>query len=168
MTSYNQETDSKKTQRLPRHFEYSASGTFSNQTYGGDSILDSISIPSSSDFMQGSWQFIRNIEATEHSEQSKELFSALQDIVSKSIDINIEVRDFPKFHSYYIGEDSIIYEWIFDNYRVGFSIEIDEDESSWFVVTDKDLGDIRATGLLTHRDIQTLLHELIHFVLFRT
>ena len=44
-------------------------------------------------------------------------------------------------------ERSVLIEWIFNNFRVGFSIESMNSNSCWYLVSNKDLAYYNASGL---------------------
>ena len=51
--------------------------------------------------------------------------------------------------SYVTRDDgSILVEWIFDQYRIGVSIENDLDESCWYFVSKPEVGGVMTSGLL--------------------
>jgi hypothetical protein len=65
-------------------------------------------------------------------------------------------------------DDSVLIEWIFRDFRIGFSIEKDRTQSNWYLVSNKNLNQVDLSGLLSSQDIGELLTSLIAFVLSNT
>ena len=59
----------------------------------------------------------------------------------------------------------MLIEWIFENFRVGFTIEKNSEESGWYLVSGKNLGQINAYGNLNKADDEKLLSWLLVFVI---
>ncbi len=74
----------------------------------------------------------------------------------------------PKLHSVNVDDGSILFEWISKDFRIGFNIEPDPDESSWNLNTGGSLTDvdISAFGDLNGVDQPALLRFLISFMLY--
>ncbi|MCJ7691152.1 MAG: hypothetical protein MUO60_17815 [Clostridiaceae bacterium] len=49
-------------------------------------------------------------------------------------------------------EGSISIEWLFEQFRIGISIETDIDESCWYFVSKPEVGGIMTSGLLLNND----------------
>lgn len=64
----------------------------------------------------------------------------------------------------HIGEDgAVTVEWIFPDFRVGFNIEPNPDDSGWHLVSNKKLNELNASGQL--KDIDALIYRLLKFIL---
>jgi len=62
---------------------------------------------------------------------------------------NADLSDLPALSPGSIEDDgAIVIEMITSKFRIGFGIEADEDESSWYIISQKDAGEIRASGKL--------------------
>ncbi|MFC1512102.1 hypothetical protein ACFL5H_02790 [Candidatus Latescibacterota bacterium] len=69
----------------------------------------------------------------------------------------------PSLHLFPVDDGSALIEWIFNTFRIGFSIDINPSESSWYLVTKKELGQINACGYLCN-DNNKVIHWLLHFI----
>lgn len=58
-------------------------------------------------------------------------------------------------------EECIVLEWIDQNWRIGFALDINPEESSWFLVSNKAAGDVMASGNLSSVDINWIVYWLI-------
>ena len=73
----------------------------------------------------------------------------------------------PHLHAFDVQDGSILIEWIFDDFRVGFSIEPVPTESSWYLVSNAKLGYIGTSGDISQDESETqnLMLELLTFVI---
>lgn len=68
------------------------------------------------------------------------------------------------FHISSMDDDSIIIEWVYDDFRLGFYFDVKVDESSWFLVSKESSGGVNASGYLDQNDKSILVNWLISFV----
>jgi len=62
-------------------------------------------------------------------------------------------------------DGSVLLEWIFKDFRIGFVIEPEGIESSWYLVSNSKLDEASSSGLLNVKECEALLHNLISFVI---
>jgi hypothetical protein len=67
-----------------------------------------------------------------------------------------------------LDDGSVLIEWIFKDFRVGFSIEPHVDESSWYMVTNQNLEEFSRSGKLELSKASNLLKEIIMITLKNT
>ena len=79
----------------------------------------------------------------------------------------IDLARLPQLHAFSVQDGSILIEWIFDDFRVGFSIEPIPSESSWYLVSNAKLGDISVAGDISQHasETQILMLTLLTFVI---
>ncbi len=63
-----------------------------------------------------------------------------------------------------IEDGSVLIEWAFKDFRIGFSFEENSEESSYYFVTNSKLGEMCNSGLIKSINIEILLHTIILFV----
>ena len=68
-----------------------------------------------------------------------------------------------KFH--WLEDNSALIEWIFKDFRIGFSIEPDIEESGWYLVSNNNLEEISASGELDFKNLESLIVRLLNFAL---
>lgn len=73
---------------------------------------------------------------------AEHLLIIIQSLLENYFDVSV----FPPLKAYESEDGSIIFEWVFPHFRVGFSIEQDKSESGWFLVSDDSAGNILASG----------------------
>lgn len=61
----------------------------------------------------------------------------------------------------YENEECILLEWIYSHWRIGFALDENQKDSSWFIVSDNTAGDLQASGSLVSADIQWIVDWLI-------
>lgn len=76
------------------------------------------------------------------------LTSVIKDIVFTFRQFNFNIENLPKIYAFNLEDGSLLIEWIFDDLRIGFNIEPIKTESSWYLVTNKNLGEINASILI--------------------
>jgi len=54
-------------------------------------------------------------------------------------------------------DECILLEWIYPHWRIGFSIEEDKEDSSWFLVSDAKAGSMQAAGALSLADFKWII-----------
>lgn len=90
--------------------------------------------------------------------QSKMKIKALKilDDVDKVIN-QVDLKEFPPIYAFITEDNSLLIEWISPNWRIGFTIEQNEQESGWYLVSNQSNGNIRAYGDLEGVDLQWLV-----------
>jgi hypothetical protein len=101
-------------------------------------------------------------------DQAISFLLALQEVLSFFDRSHGDLDDLAPLWPVALNDGSILFEWIFQHYRIGFSIEPDPEASSWYLVADEDLGGISASGQMSGIDVRSLLRWLITFVAFRS
>jgi hypothetical protein len=71
----------------------------------------------------------------------------------------------PPLRIRYLDDNSVLIEWIFKDFRIGFSIETQEDESSWYLISNSNLNETNAGGVLRRSEIESFLSTLLLVVL---
>ena len=80
----------------------------------------------------------------------------------------VDLDRLPQLHAFAVQDGSLLIEWIFDDFRVGFSIEPIPSDSSWYLVSNEKLGDINVAGHISEHESETqiLMLTLLTFVIF--
>lgn len=93
------------------------------------------------------------------------LLHTLQKILIINIDRLCFSGSLPPLQFLLDKDDSLLLEWIFKDFRIGFIIEPNVSESSWYFVSNSKMNEQSASGLLNVSDYEQSLHYLISFVL---
>lgn len=67
-----------------------------------------------------------------------------------------------------IEDGSILIEWIFDDFRIAFSLESNLEESSWYLMSNERLRNVIESDYLKDEDLDLLLDKLIYYVIENT
>lgn len=96
------------------------------------------------------------------------LLLALQNALGNAPEGIANSRHLPPLH-FYMGDDgALLLEWIFKDFRVGFVIESDVSESSWYLVSNSNLGNINRADTLRVENMDALAHSVTSFVMENT
>jgi hypothetical protein len=164
MTAYYQETDSKVVFALPRvAFPLTIKPT--NETTGSALHAYYLPIPIESGLFRSAWKVVRQLLNQEMAKEARKLLTTIQDIVISFQQSRFDLASLPLLNAFIANDGSMYFEWTSSDFRVGFSIEPDPSESGWYLVSNKKLGEISASGYITGIDIKNLIVWLLSFVL---
>lgn len=88
-------------------------------------------------------------------------------IISQAIDRQDEFSGFKPIYGFSGEDGSFLIEWIYEDFRVGFSIESDQKDSSWYLVSRENVGGIRASGFLDTLNLGKIINWLFVFISFQ-
>lgn len=95
----------------------------------------------------------------------KILSTAFQDVLLRNRTNIKNAANLPPLNYRWLEDNSALIEWIFKDFRIGFSIEPKIEESGWYLVTNSNLEEISASGLLDFLNLEQLLLNLLNFAL---
>jgi hypothetical protein len=82
--------------------------------------------------------------------------------IKKSIDLS----RIPELSATMLPDKSLLVEWIFPKYRIGFALENNPKQSSWYLVSAIEKAEMNnMSGMLGKGDKSTLVSNLVTFVL---
>jgi hypothetical protein len=129
---------------------------------GGSSFL---TLSRYSLILEPAWEATNTIKDLKIAEQSKKIVESLQDIFTSLQQRKLDITSLHPLRGFVAEDGSFLIEWVFDDFRIGFTIESNPDESGWYLISTKKLGSITAYGSISEIDINTLILWLINFVL---
>jgi hypothetical protein len=165
MTSYIQETDSKTVYALPREIHYSFTDQPLNETFGGALLVSYLPLPVESDLLRPSWELLYKLENKCIAREARRLLSVIQEAITIFQKFHFDLGHVPQLRPSITDDGAILFEWIFGDFRIGFSIEPNIQESGWFLITNRNLGEISACGFISGIDLNALIPWLINFIL---
>lgn len=74
-------------------------------------------------------------------------------------------NNFPPIIIKWIADNSLLIEWNYNDFRIGFSIEPNIKESGWYLVSNENLGEYSESGVLDFNRIDTILSKLLIFAI---
>jgi hypothetical protein len=108
---------------------------------------------------------VRQIHNKQIAKEAKKLLLNVQDIINSFQQFGIDLSHLPPLQAFLPDDGSILIEWIFPDFRIGFSLEPNLDDSGWYLVSNKKLGEISASGYVSGIDLKNLILWLLNFVL---
>lgn len=87
-----------------------------------------------------------------------------QNIILQNRMILQDSGNFPPLLMHSLNDGSVLIEWIYPDFRIGFSFESNIKESSWYLVSNKHLNEISSSGLLDISEIDVLITFLLRFI----
>jgi hypothetical protein len=167
MTTYLQETDSKVVFALRKEDGYPTTPPeLQNETYGGSwKNVRFIPFAGGENPFREVWILVRRLGDQNIAEGAERLLQTLQEIIGSFQQFGFELAHLPPLHAFLVDDGSILLEWIFPDFRIGFSFEPSLEDSGWYLVSTKKLGEISASGYLSGIDLSRLVMWLVNFVL---
>ena len=96
------------------------------------------------------------------------LFQSFQDHLLKYSSQKKETSHFPQVSIKMIEDGSILIEWIFIYFRIGFSIEPEINQSSWYLLSNEKLENKTESGFFNIENIDAIIDDLFYFIFRNT
>jgi hypothetical protein len=138
--------------------------------YGNETVSEAFGVPidllpAAAGLVKPAREAVRCTPDPEVAERASGILSAIQETLVSLHQLGLDLSHLPLLHAFNVEDGSVLIEWIFASYRIGWSVEPDPRESSWYLVSNKDLGEISASGYLSSIDARRLILWLINFAL---
>ncbi len=127
-------------------------------------------LPSNLNILTSASDAIRKIADPEKQRDVVKFLLSMQNILLTNRFALDSIGSVPPLRININEDDSVLIEWIFRDFRIGFSIETNRSQSNWYLVSNKNLNQVDFSGLLSSKDqdIDELLTSIIAFVLSNT
>jgi hypothetical protein len=133
MISFPQETDSRSiSQARP---EFSLSVGQEDSTTGVNEQALSFNMAGEPDPVRPAREDLLNMEDPRVAHQVDLLLSAIRRVVEIIREARTDLSRMPALHGHPEPDGSALLEWIFPNFRIGFNVEPDPDNSGWHFVS---------------------------------
>lgn len=163
MIPYCQETDSKMIFPLPEELSFLAAEP-SNETIGRILSQHFYPLPGDLDIIKSAWNTLKETVNQEVAREAKKLLTIIQETIVSLQQLEF-VGSLPPLRAFNVNDNSLLIEWIFPNFRIGFTIEPNPYDSGWYLVSNKNLGETSASGYIDGMDTKKLFLWLLNFVL---
>ncbi len=110
-------------------------------------------------------EVVSNATNTEVAKSSSRVLLIIQDALRRFEQRGIDLSNLPQLHAAILDDGAVSIEWIFSDFRIGFTIETNGNDSGWFLVSTDKHGEINAFGYLSVENITSLIEWLLAFVL---
>ena len=113
------------------------------------------------------WNAVEQVENKNVADGARRILWILSDTSLTFQSRGVDLDPLPQLHAFAVQDGSLLIEWIFDDFRVGFSIEPIPSDSSWYLVSNEKLGDISVAGHISQHESETqiLMLTLLNFVI---
>ena len=74
-----------------------------------------------------------------------------QTVLVEIINGNRDIGYLPPLKMNIDDDGSVLLEWIFKDFRIGISFEVQESDSSWYFVSNKNMQEVSKSGVLNNR-----------------
>jgi hypothetical protein len=132
----------------------------------GNTIFDTYSpLLGEPDILGQGWSLLRKInDRREMAIQCEHLLNTVQEMLLYFQRRGFDLLSIPRLHAFLPDDGSVLFEWNFVDYRIGFTIEPIATDSGWYLVSNKKAGEITASGSLSEPDLNDLISWLFNFV----
>lgn len=112
-------------------------------------------------------EYLSNIDSKNIKGFITELIKSFQEVLIKEYNEKYIYNHLPKM-KIEEQDDSIFLEWIFKDFRIGFSIEDEIDESTWYIITNVNLEEFTKSGYINKKNYCDIVFKIIKYVLENT
>ena len=165
MSIYFQETDSRSIFPVYNKARYSFSFLQENQTTGSSIYHNFFPVTIGANIIDNAFYKLNEVQNQVIVKQAKKLLFTIQKIVEKFLQYRFDLYYLPPLHTFLANDGSLLIEWIFGDFRIGFNIEQESSESSWYLVTNQKFGEISASGYISDEDNEKTVIWLLNFIL---
>lgn len=165
MTYYYQETDSKMIFPVPHKQSFPIPTEPINETVGRSLKRYYLPLPEELSLVKRAWAITRQTENQTLGLEARKLLSVIDEMIGSFQQFGFDLGYLPPLQAFNVEDGSILIEWIFRDFRIGFNIEPNPNDSGWYLVSNKNLGEISASGYTLGIDIKNIVLWLINFIL---
>ena len=163
--TYYQETDSKMIFSFPHEPSYSVPIEPIIETTGGSLNRYFLPLPEESSLIKTAWTITRQTENQTLGREARKFLSDIDEMIVSFQQFGFDLGYLPSLQGFNVEDGSILIEWIFGDFRIGFNIEPNPNDSGWYLVSNKNLGEISASGYTSGIEIKNLILWLLNFIL---
>ena len=158
-----QETDSREIMVLPKNLKFSTLEVL-DETIGGELLTQYFQIPDDASLIKRAWNITRRTENSDVVREARKLLSIIKDMMAIFPQMGLDLIYLPRLNAFNLDDGSVLIEWKFNDFRIGFGVEPNIKESGWYLVSNKNLGEISASGYISIKDVRGLIAWLFNFV----
>jgi len=160
MNLFSEETESGS--RQPSHSEHSWASDVPDETIGTSEPTESFSLRQEPNPTREAWKIIPQIQNKSVVKQLGELLSTISRLVLEAQKTPGSLSHIPPLYAHVLEDGSVVLEWRFPDFRVGFNIEPQRVDSGWNFVSGNKLKELSASGQWKDEgDIAFLFESLV-------
>ena len=136
-----------------------------DQTYSGHADLRFPPLPVQ-DLITPAWRTVASVKDDTVANECRRILQIIAESILFFQTQGFDLGHLPRLHAFDVEDGSLLIEWIFDDFRIGFGVEPIPSESSWYLVSNARLGDINLAGDTPKNELETqdLMLRLVNFV----
>ena len=161
MNLFSQETESGNSH--PSDSEHRRASDVPDETIGTGEPTESFSLRQEPNPTRQAWKIIPQIQDKGVVKQLGELLSTISRLVLAAQETPGSLSHIPDLHAHVLEDGSVVLEWLFPDFRVGFNIEPNCADSGWHFVLSKKFNEQSGSGQLKDmgEDVASLLYNII-------
>jgi hypothetical protein len=135
-----------------------------DETTGGTLILEYAPLSIQTSLIDSAWRIAEAVGPGAVRSQIVELIQAIGWSIQR---LPLATREEPmslRLQSSLAPDGSALLEWISPKFRLGFNLEVERSQSSWFLVTSPELGGLAVSGQLFATGIEPIVNTLVRFI----
>jgi len=166
MISYLQETDTRII--FPSIPSISVPYSDTDPTSAGLVDFDCIPLSLEQGFVGDAYAVVRQADNGDVAHEAERLLQLIQDHVFSLRQMDFDLSHLPPIRALNVDDGSTLIEWVFRDFRIGFTVEPNPEESGWYLVSNAELGNIMADGSTFGVKLDRIVLWLLNFALSQT
>jgi hypothetical protein len=138
-----------------------------NETSGGGSSICFFPLAEYSSLVKQAWSVTRQTENGQVAYEARKLLQTIQEIIDSLEQVGVGLGFLPPLQAFNVDDGSVLIEWIFKDFRMGFTVEPNPEDSGWYLVSNRNLGEIGASGYTSNVDTKKLILWLLIFQILK-
>jgi len=110
--------------------------------------------------------FAQSVGDQKVAQQTQDLLILFKEMIRVLERERADIKPVPPLHAHGMDDGSVLIEWRFPEFRIGFNVEPNPDESGWHILSSKRLGNFTASAQLSNKPEIVVL--LLRFILRNT
>lgn len=139
-----------------------------DETFGSRSDFCSLALSQDFALIQQALDTVCQTKNQQTRSQAIRLLTTMQRVVRSLQQAGVDLVHVPSLQAGTWGDDSLLIEWVFPDFRVGFGIEPNVNDSSWYLVSNDRLEEVSASGHIPKANLENLVSRLLRFVLLNS
>jgi hypothetical protein len=151
--------------------DFTTTGSYSSRIYPATDTSGSQfethvtpSIPSIS-LTRSAHEIVEQIESHVIKDDAIRLLEIFEKVAISLKTNAVDISRLPNLNATSIDDDTLFIEWIFSDFRIGFTLGSDPTNNSWFLVTNRKLEEYSSSSSLTRSNMESIIFRLVNFAL---
>ncbi len=144
---------------------YGSSSWITDETTGDQNNICSAQLLTDAGLIEQALNTVCKSENAIIRDQAVKLLFLFRDLFKSFQAASVDTSRLPPLQAAIVEDGSILIEWIFPDFRMGFNIEQDTKNNSWFLVSSKKLDEFSSSGYLSTRNLRSTILNLLKFAI---